>query len=160
MVAPGRREGPPEPSIADTAGGFDKTPQREMKRAALSPNALTLPSCFSTHLEIVRGRQRVIRKGIFFTRVGKHLRSVYMQFDGEVILADECICRVDLEEDFFPSECCSFSFVVTRDAGCPIDEHKVLAVRTMQESEDERDRTAKATILPAEHHRQDSGARR
>jgi hypothetical protein len=110
-----------------------------MRRAALSPNALELPSqpSSSVHLEIVRGRrQRVVRSGIFFTVIDRHRRSAYMQFDGKLILADECTCRVEFTDPFFPAEYCSgVSFIVVRNAGCPIHEHSELAVRKLRNEE-------------------------
>lgn len=102
-----------------------------MKRAALSRNALELPAQPAVRLEIVRGRQTVARHGIFFAVVGKHRRSVYMQLNGETILADECKCLVRWSEDAPPG----FSFEVLRNADCPIDEHQLLSLKEMQEED-------------------------
>jgi hypothetical protein len=41
-----------------------------------------------------------------------------MQFDGELILADECKCRIDY---------CALYLRVERVFDCPIDEHRVAA---------------------------------
>ena len=108
-----------------------------MRRAALSPNALRLPPPHGVwppvSLEIVRGRQRVVRRGIFFTMIGKHRRSCYQQLNGETILADECKCAVDWPEeggDF------GLGFKIQRCAGCPIDEHQRLALEEVQSQED------------------------
>jgi hypothetical protein len=104
-------------------------------RAATSANVLSLPPTSSARLEIVGGRQRVVRFGIFFTVVGKHRRSVYEQLDGQIILADECKCRMDFPDKFFPDDTVRGpSFVVTPSAECPIDCHKVLGLRRSEES--------------------------
>jgi hypothetical protein len=84
------------------------------------------PACT---LEIVKGRQTVRRHGIFFSPVSGHRRSVYMQLDGEIILADECECRMDWPEETGTQ----FSFVVTRNVACPIDEHKRQALQGREE---------------------------
>jgi hypothetical protein len=47
---------------------------------------------------------------------------VYQQFDGELILADECSCTWDWQPDF----------EVTRSVGCKIDQHKAEARRKEQ----------------------------
>ena len=75
-----------------------------MRRAPLSSNALQLPASpsASAGLQIVRGRQTVVRHGIFFTVIGKHRRSVYQQLDGEIILAAECKCVVQWPEEGGP----------------------------------------------------------
>lgn len=104
-------------------------------RAATSANVLTLPAAPSARLEIVGGRQRVVRFGIFFTVIGKHRRSVYEQLDGTIVLADECKCRIDYPDRFFPEDGCGgVSFVVTPSPECPIDCHKVLGLRFTEES--------------------------
>jgi hypothetical protein len=103
-------------------------------RAATSANALTLPSAPSAKLEVVGGRQRVARFGIFFTVVGKHRRSVYEQLDGQIVLADECKCRIDYPEKFFPDDCATeASFIVTPSPECPIDCHKARGLRRTEE---------------------------
>ena len=91
-----------------------------MRRAALSPSALTLPPIAempALHLVEVKGRQTVVRRGIFFTLIGRWRRSCYQQIDGETILADECKCWIDWLPDF----------TVRRSLNCPIDEHSVAA---------------------------------
>lgn len=97
-----------------------------MRRAATSSNALRLPSQPAVTLEVVRDRnsdrQRVVRHGIFITHVGSRRRMVYQQLDGEIILADECKCRVDWPEVL--PENWPVSFVIERRFDCPIDEHK------------------------------------
>lgn len=108
-----------------------------MKRTGASA-ALRLPgaplrpaAALSCTLEIVQGRQRVHRHGIFFSLVAGRRRSVYTQLDGEIILADECECRID-----WPAETgTDFSFAVTRNLDCPIDEHKRLALEARQDWE-------------------------
>ena len=104
-----------------------------MRRAALSPSALRLPPLPPVHLEIVHGRQRVVRRGIFFAFAGRSRRSAYTQLNGETILADECKCAIDWPEeggDF------GLSFTILRRAGCPIDEHRRLALEEIQSQED------------------------
>jgi hypothetical protein len=100
-----------------------------VKRAAISANALRLPAMPSATLEIVRGRQRVVRRGIFFTLFFKRRRSVYAQLDGEIILADECQCIVHWPENGGPF---GLSFEILRSASCPIDEHRRLTLQEMQ----------------------------
>lgn len=104
------------------------------RRIATSANILTLPSTPSAKLEVVGGRQRVVRFGIFFAVVGQHLRSVYEQVDGKIILADECRCRIDYPDKFFPEDCCAgASFVVTPSIECPIDCRKLLGLRRTEQ---------------------------
>jgi hypothetical protein len=100
-----------------------------MRRAALSANALELPATLPVTLEIVRGRQTVARRGLFFAVIAKHRRAVYQQLNGETILADECKCIVN-----WPDEGGDFglSFDILRNADCPIDEHQRLTLREMQ----------------------------
>jgi hypothetical protein len=97
-----------------------------MRRAATSANALTLPPAPSVGPELVQGRQQVVRHGIFLGDFRGKRRTLYMQFDGEIILADECKCRVDYSFDFFDS---GLTFTVERVCDCPIDEHRVMARR-------------------------------
>lgn len=101
-----------------------------MRRAGTSPSALTLPPLPSVTLEIVRGRQRVTRSGIFITTVGKRRRTVYQQHDGEIILADECTvdCPEELPENW------PVTFVVSRRFDCPIDEHRLQLLRKQEAS--------------------------
>jgi hypothetical protein len=80
-------------------------------------------------LEIVHGRQRAVHHGIFFALIGKHRRSVYQNLNGEIVLGDECICLLDWVGEG--------GFKVFRDAHCPIDEHKLSALKDLQHSEDE-----------------------
>jgi hypothetical protein len=96
-----------------------------MKRAAMSANALTLPPAPSLGPELVRGRQEVVRHGIFLGTFAGKRRTFYMQFDGEIILADECTCRMDYCALYFRVECVF---------DCPIDEHRVLA-RNLEDEE-------------------------
>jgi len=60
---------------------------------------------------------------IEFQVIGKHVRSVYPQFGGGTILADECKCRIDYRPQF----------TVTRSLTCPIDEHKQEAINQSSE---------------------------
>ena len=77
----------------------------------------------------------MVRFGIFFTVIGKHRRSVYENLDGQIVLADECKCRIDFPDKFFPDDCCKgVSFVVTPSLDCPIDCHKVLGLRNTEAS--------------------------
>lgn len=97
-----------------------------MRRAATSANALRLPppSAPAVSLGIVRGRQQVIRApGIFLTVHAGKRRTAYLQFDGEMVLADECKCWFDWQPDF----------LVKRLASCPIDQHRA---RALQEDAD------------------------
>ena len=93
-----------------------------MRRAATSAFALTLPQPRSTKVVSIDGRQRVERipgNELYFVLWGGRRRSVYQQFDGELILADECSCTWDWQPDF----------EVTRSVGCKIDQHKAEARR-------------------------------
>jgi hypothetical protein len=109
-------------------------------RQATSANVLTLPSAPgakpsapTAKLEVVGGRQHVVRFGIFFTVVGRHRRSVYEQLDGQIVLAYECKCRIDYPDAFFPDHVCSgVTFVVTPSLECPIDCHKVRGLRNTE----------------------------
>jgi hypothetical protein len=105
-----------------------------MRRAALSSNAIKLPPAPSVGLQIVRGRQTVVRVGIFFTVIGKCRRSCYQQFDGETILADECKCVVNWPEGGGPF---GLSFEILRNAYCPIDEHQRLTLKDMRLHEED-----------------------
>jgi hypothetical protein len=96
-----------------------------MKVAPLQPNAMTLPKAPSAELEVVDGRQRVVRHGIFFGDFRGKNRALYMQHDGNVILADECKCRTEWGHG-------AVGFTVQRVIDCPIDEHKVSALNQQQ----------------------------
>ena len=85
-----------------------------MRRAGTSTYALTLVKPRTTEVVEVEGRDRILRRGIYFALVGKHRRSVYQQLDGKLELADLCSCKTDWTPDFG----------VIRSVGCPIDEHK------------------------------------
>ena len=79
-----------------------------------------------TRLSVVRGRQvveRIAVRGVMFLRVGRHLRSCYMQIDGTTVLGDECACRVDWPERTTNG----FTFAIFYHYDCPIDEHKLRA---------------------------------
>jgi hypothetical protein len=89
-----------------------------MRRAATSAYALTLVkpqnnTQRSTEVVSIAGRDRVVRRGIYFAVIGKRRRSVYQQFDGKIELADLCTCTVDWRPDF----------EIIRSAVCVIDEH-------------------------------------
>lgn len=60
--------------------------------------------------------------GVAFTRIGKALRSVFRQTNGDVILADECKCVVEFTRGRAMS--------VKRILDCPVDEHKIRALQT------------------------------
>jgi len=66
--------------------------------------------------------------GIEFRKVGGVVRSVYPQFGGDFILADECKCRVDYSK---PSSA-GVSFTVIRSNQCPVDEHKQEFLNSLQ----------------------------
>ncbi|HLZ49257.1 MAG TPA: hypothetical protein VKP61_00765 [Candidatus Acidoferrum sp.] len=105
------------------------------RKAALSTNSLTLPSTPAVKLEIVGGRQRVVRVGIFFALVGRNRRAVYEQLDGQIVLADECKCRIDYPDKFFPDDMVRGpSFIITPSPECPIDCHKALGLRLTEAS--------------------------
>lgn len=73
------------------------------------------------------------RSGISFRIIGKHLRSIYHQFNGEIELADVCTCKLveaPPRRCPGPCACCGVvSFVVVRSLDCPIDEHRAAAIR-------------------------------
>ncbi len=98
-----------------------------MKINALSVNALTLPPVPSVELQVVAGRQQVVRHGMFFGEYSGKRRALYTQLDGKIILADECKCRID-----WTTKVCA-GFTVQRVIDCPIDDHKALALRQQQE---------------------------
>jgi len=75
----------------------------------------------TTSTVVVQGRQRVERYGIYFARIAGRNRSVYRQVDGEIEFADACKCFTDWQPDF----------TVTRSLDCPIDEHRILALREL-----------------------------
>jgi hypothetical protein len=105
-----------------------------MKRAALARNALTLPPKPSVTLEVVGGRQQVVRHGVFLGVFAGRNRTLYQQFDGELILADECKCRVDYcFRALTVHEECNLTFSVVRAFDCPIDEHRVVARNQLDE---------------------------
>ena len=73
--------------------------------------------------------------GIFFAVIADHRRSVYQQYDGQVILADECKCVVNWLK--FRGAAAGISFEILRNADCPINEHQRLTLQGMQkEAED------------------------
>lgn len=93
-----------------------------MRRAATSAFALTLPAKPRPVL-VEMPLPHVARPGVFFEKIGKHRRAVYEQFSGELILAEECSCRVDWVNDVR----CSLHMQITRSSACPIDQHRVRA---------------------------------
>lgn len=103
-----------------------------MKRAATSANVLTLPPVSSVELAVVKGRQTLVRHGIFFSVVNRHRRACYMQIDGEPILADECKCFIDWLAWTGAEK--GPSFRLLRRMDCPIDEHKLAALKAQQEA--------------------------
>lgn len=64
-------------------------------------------------IEIVPPARVVAQPGIFFTKIGKWRRAVYEQYDGVLILAEECRCTVEWDP-----------FGVVRSPFCPIDQHR------------------------------------
>lgn len=100
-----------------------------MRINALSANALTLPPVPSEELKVVAGRQQVVRQhGIFLGEFSGKRRTLYVQLDGQIILADECKCCVDWDYGE------GVGFSVRRVMDCPIDDHKVIALRQQQET--------------------------
>ncbi len=92
-----------------------------MSRGGTSAYAFTLPQIpagRSTAVIELVGREMIVRRGVFFTKIGRVRRSMYQQFDGETILADECKCTTDWQPDF----------EVTRSWDCPIDQHRMQAL--------------------------------
>jgi hypothetical protein len=66
-------------------------------------------------------------KGIRFKQVGKHLRSVYDQNNGDVILADECTCNVlpsGYRYEGPTKNAVRHVMCIERDINCPIDQHR------------------------------------
>ena len=94
-------------------------------RRGTSAYAIELPPLPSATLTVIQGRQRVVRHGLFFTVIGRHRRSAYMNLDGSLVMADECQCRVDWPE---AGGAHGLTFEIVRRADCPIDEHKRLAI--------------------------------
>ena len=82
------------------------------------------PETRSTALVEISGRQKVMRLGLFFTTIDRHVRSVYQQLDGETILADECRCTVNWGSNVWRAK---RPFSVTRSLECPIDQHGIAA---------------------------------
>jgi len=67
------------------------------------------------------GEREPMSKGAQFQKVGKQVRSVYEQNDGQINLADECKCIVNFS---VVSSTNYRPMTVTRVPYCPIDEHK------------------------------------
>lgn len=91
-----------------------------MRRAGTSAYALTLvPPRPQRTTEVVEifGVEHIVRRGIYFALIGKRRRSVYQNFDGKVLLGDECKCATDWQPDF----------EVKRSEVCPIDAHRMEA---------------------------------
>lgn len=65
---------------------------------------------------------------IEFQKVGDVHRSVYPQFGGSFVLADECRCRVEWGKHR-PE---GLNFSVSRSIECPLDEHRQEALNGMQ----------------------------
>lgn len=104
-----------------------------MRKAATSANVLRLPAASGVTLEVVNGRQVPVRHGIFLSVVSGKLRTCYAQLDGEIILADECKCRIDWLAWTGVEE--GVSFRIVRLAACPIDAHKQMFLHEMREVE-------------------------
>ena len=64
--------------------------------------------------------------GVSFRILGKRLRSVYHQLDGSVEFADACKCVACNGQDGYNRMC------VERNDACPIDEHRIAAMRAMR----------------------------
>ena len=74
------------------------------------------------------GRQMVRREpGMFFALVSGHRRGAYLNLNGELVLADECKCRVEWTD--------APGFSIERNLDCPIDEHRYAALKLVQEKE-------------------------
>jgi hypothetical protein len=66
--------------------------------------------------------------------IAGRLRMVYHQLDGELELADACTCTLDYREvtqvSPAPCRCCAVvGFRVRRNPDCPIDEHRIAALK-------------------------------
>jgi hypothetical protein len=85
-----------------------------MRRAAIAMREAFIPRGFEL-AEVVK----IPRPGVFFVKIGRSRRSVYEQFDGKLVLADECCCGFDWNPD--PE--------ITYRAACPIDQHRVRAIK-------------------------------
>jgi hypothetical protein len=72
----------------------------------------------------INGRERIRRRGIYFTVIAGRRRMVYQQLNGEIELADLCTCFFDWTPDF----------EVTRSPGCVIDQHRLEAAQQWDES--------------------------
>ncbi len=84
-----------------------------MKRSGTSAFALTLPKRpenRTAEVVSISGRDRIAQRGVYFALIGRHRRSVYQQFDGKVVLGDECSCFTDWQPD------------------CVIDQHRMEAI--------------------------------
>ena len=55
-----------------------------------------------------------------FIAKAKRRRMVYQQLDGEILLGEECNCQASWDE---------WSFFVVRSGDCPVDEHRLHALR-------------------------------
>lgn len=67
---------------------------------------------------------------ISFEKIGAHRVAVYRESLDKVILASECRCRVEWIE--LPRDDPRPGFRVTPNIDCPIDTHKVAALKGMQ----------------------------
>ena len=65
---------------------------------------------------------------IEFHSVRGKVRSVYLQVDGKFILADECACAI-IFLGFEPWLNTNISFRVERSIACPVDQHRIAALR-------------------------------
>jgi hypothetical protein len=98
-----------------------------MRRDGTSAYVLSFPArpeTRTTALVEVAGRETVVRLGLFFAKIGHHRRAVYENLDGEIILADACVCEVNWGSEH-PSYKRSLS--VTRSVNCPINCHMIAA---------------------------------
>lgn len=74
-------------------------------------------------------------QGILFRLTKQNeVRAVYEQCDGEIILASDCICRVEhiIDPETWDAEFPNFAqtkMVVIRSIDCPVDEHKAEALQ-------------------------------
>lgn len=60
-------------------------------------------------------------------------RTMFRNYDGNIVLADECKCAIEWlgrKAGTFAHEEPAISFRIIRSIDCPIDEHKSVALQT------------------------------
>jgi hypothetical protein len=81
-------------------------------------SSLQIPHLAGPRLRLISGR----------------LRMVYHQFNGELELADVCTCELNYRGRIgvldAPCRCCAVvGFTIMRNPECPIDEHRMAALK-------------------------------